>query len=154
MLGPETVTAKVKRGLGKEVADAKHKASTEKKKDAGGGGGWFGAPAAADTKPKAAERKWDPFAPVKGPGLALGPGKVKGEVIISGVLKNGPADLHSGVLKVGDVVVGVDGQSVKGLSVEGVSAKLRGPDGSEVHIKVERRGEQYLHATVRRRPTP
>ena len=40
---------------------------------------------------------------MKGPGLALGPGKVKGEVVINGVLNNGPADLQSGVLKVGDV---------------------------------------------------
>ncbi|KAJ1486909.1 hypothetical protein T484DRAFT_1889829 [Baffinella frigidus] len=134
------------------AADTKAKGAG-KKKDDGGEGGWFGVPAAAETKAKSAEKKWDPFAPVKGPGLALGPGTVKGEVIITGVKKNGPADLQSMTLKVGDVVVGVDDASVKGQSVEGIASKLREPAGSEVRIKVERRGlmgDQYVHARVRR----
>ena len=99
------------------------------------GGGWFGSAA-----PKAMDAVWDPFAAVRGPGLVLGKGKAPGEVVITGIEKGGPVDRQSGVLRVGDVVVGVDDEAVRGLSVDTVSSKLRGPTGSSVRIKALRRG--------------
>jgi len=148
LLGPEVKTAWVKRGVDKkfvedkkrgEVAKAKATAakSSQQKTGLGGGGsgGWFGSAA-----PKAMDAVWDPFAAVRGPGLVLGKGKAPGEVVITGIEKGGPVDRQSGVLRVGDVVVGVDDEAVRGLSVDTVSSKLRGPTGSSVRIKALRRG--------------
>lgn len=54
-------------------------------------------------------------------------------------------------LRAGDVVIGVDGESVIGQSLDEVIAQIRGPEGTEVTLTVRREGEEDpLEFTVRR----
>lgn len=60
-----------------------------------------------------------------------------------------PADLAG--LRAGDVVIGVDGESVVGMSLEEVIALIRGPEGSEVRLEIRREGrEEPFEVTVTR----
>lgn len=55
-------------------------------------------------------------------------------------------------LRAGDIVIGVDGESVIGQTLDEVIAKIRGPEGTEVSITVRRDGEEEpLEFTVERR---
>lgn len=60
-------------------------------------------------------------------------------VIIREPYKNSPAD-KAGLLP-GDVIVAIDGTSVKGKNTEEVSALLKGQPGKEITIKVQREFE-------------
>lgn len=54
-------------------------------------------------------------------------------------------------LRAGDVVIGVDGESVIGQGLDEVVAQIRGPEGTEVTLTVRREGEEEpLDFTVRR----
>lgn len=54
-------------------------------------------------------------------------------------------------LRAGDVVIGVDGESVIGQSLDEVIAKIRGPEGTEVSLTIRRDGEEEpLEFTVQR----
>lgn len=58
-----------------------------------------------------------------------------------------PADLAG--LRAGDVVVGVDGESVVGMSLDEVIALIRGPEGSEVELEIRREErEQPFEVTI------
>jgi carboxyl-terminal processing protease len=60
-----------------------------------------------------------------------------------------PADLAG--LRAGDVVIGVDGESVVGMSLDEVIALIRGPEGSEVDLEIRREGrEQPFEVTITR----
>ncbi len=54
-------------------------------------------------------------------------------------------------LKVGDLILAVDGKSVVGTVFEGVRAALRGPVGSVAKLSVKRASE-VLEIAVERRP--
>ena len=55
-------------------------------------------------------------------------------------------------LRSGDVIVEVDGKSTAGLTVEEAADRLRGPEGTEVRVKVSREGEDEDHeVTLTRR---
>ncbi len=66
----------------------------------------------------------------------------KGEdyTVISEVYKGFPAD-HAGI-KPGDLLKKVDGISLKGLSTEQVSEKLKGDAGAEINLTIERNGKE------------
>lgn len=53
----------------------------------------------------------------------------------------GTPAFHAGV-EPGDVIVKIDGESIAGLEVEKASAKLKGPEGTEVVLAVEREGKE------------
>ncbi|MFW6068439.1 MAG: S41 family peptidase [Chloroflexota bacterium] len=54
-------------------------------------------------------------------------------------------------LRAGDVVIGVDGESVIGQSLDEVIAQIRGPEGTEVNLTIRREGEEDpLEFTVQR----
>lgn len=54
-------------------------------------------------------------------------------------------------LMAGDVVIGVDGESVIGQSLDEVIAQIRGPEGTEVSLTIRRDGEEDpLEFTVQR----
>lgn len=78
---------------------------------------------------------------ISGIGVLISSDKKSGEVSISYVVPGTPAD-RSG-LQPGDVLVSADGKALKGLTIEGASALLRGAAGSTVHLAF-RRGTQPL----------
>lgn len=61
-------------------------------------------------------------------------------VVISEVYKGFPAD-RSGI-KPGDIIKKVDGVSLKGISTDKVSERLKGTPGSEITITIERNGRE------------
>lgn len=60
-----------------------------------------------------------------------------GEVIVSSVMAGQPAEIAG--MKAGDVIIGVDGEDMRGSMLSDVAAKIRGREGTEVTIKVLRR---------------
>ena len=60
--------------------------------------------------------------------------------IISEVYKGFPADIAG--IKAGDVLKKVDGISLKGLSTDNVSDKLKGNPGTDISLTVERNGKE------------
>ena len=68
-------------------------------------------------------------------------------VVISEVYKGFPADLAG--IKPGDLLKQVDGQSLKGLSPDKVSDKLKGNPGTEIKITIERNGKESDFALKR-----
>ena len=60
-----------------------------------------------------------------------------GVCIVVGMRKDGSAQ-RSGVLRVGDAIVQVDGRSTVGCSVEDVGDRLLGPSGSNVSVDIVR----------------
>jgi len=61
-------------------------------------------------------------------------------VVISEVYKGFPADLSG--IKAGDIIKKVDGVSLKGLSTDKVSDKLKGNPGSDITVTIERNGRE------------
>jgi len=61
-------------------------------------------------------------------------------VVISEVYKGFPADMAG--IKAGDLLKKVDGTSLKGLSIEKVSEKLKGNPGTEITVTIERNGKE------------
>ena len=72
-----------------------------------------------------------------------------GEVTISRVMDGQPAELAG--MKEGDVIVGVDGEDMRGKMLSDVAAKIRGKEGSEVTVEVLRRSTgETLEFTMKR----
>lgn len=61
-------------------------------------------------------------------------------VVISEVYKGFPADKAG--IKPGDLLKKVDGTSLKGLSTEKVSEKLKGNPGTEINVTIDRSGKE------------
>lgn len=70
-----------------------------------------------------------------------------GYITVVGVLPGTPAE--SADLRPGDRIVAVDGEDVRGTSVEAVVAKVRGRPGTEVRLRLERDG-RVLDLTLTR----
>ena len=72
-----------------------------------------------------------------------------GEVVISRVMEGQPAE-QAGLQK-GDVIVGVDGEDMRGKLLSDVAAKIRGKAGTAVTIEVLRKNtEETLKMTMNR----
>lgn len=61
-------------------------------------------------------------------------------VVISQVYKGFPADIAG--IRAGDILKKVNGESLKGLSTEQVSEKLKGNPGTDITITIERNGKE------------
>ena len=73
----------------------------------------------------------------------------EGEVVISRVMEGQPAELAG--LQEGDVIVGVDGEDMRGKLLNDVAAKIRGKAGTAVTIEVFRKNtEETLKMTMNR----
>jgi carboxyl-terminal processing protease len=72
----------------------------------------------------------------------------EGDFEIISVLPSSPA-LEAG-LERGDVIRSVDGESVEAMTVDEAVARIKGPEGTEVEIGVERSGETRVFTIVRR----
>jgi carboxyl-terminal processing protease len=66
-----------------------------------------------------------------------------------GVIRGGPA--WDAGLKTGEVIIGIDGRSIKGLSLDEAANRLQGTEGTSVEIQLLRRdGTNRSHQLVRR----
>ncbi|MBL6661259.1 MAG: S41 family peptidase, partial [Crocinitomicaceae bacterium] len=72
---------------------------------------------------------------------------VKGWVHIVEPYLNKPA--HKSGLKAGDKILSVEGNTMKGKTVEEVSTALKGPKGSTINIKVQRGDETLVFNVIR-----
>jgi carboxyl-terminal processing protease len=68
-------------------------------------------------------------------------------VVISEVYKGFPADKAG--IKPGDLLKKVDGTSLKGLSTEKVSEKLKGNPGTEIKVTIDRNGKETDYSLKR-----
>ena len=68
-------------------------------------------------------------------------------VVISEVYKGFPADKAG--IKPGDLLKKVDGTSLKGLSTEKVSEKLKGNPGTEINVTIDRSGKETNYSLKR-----
>jgi carboxyl-terminal processing protease len=66
----------------------------------------------------------------------------KDEVLVAAPIEGSPAE-EAGI-EAGDVVVAVDGESVRGKDISEVIQKVRGPEGSQVRLTVLRDGEERV----------
>lgn len=73
-----------------------------------------------------------------------------GCVMVTGTIANTPAE-EAG-LRQGDLVIQVDGENAQGLELDEVVAKVRGEEGTVVHLTMYREGESdYLEFDITRR---
>ena len=72
---------------------------------------------------------------------------VKGWVHIVEPYLNKPA--HKSGLKAGDKILSIEGNTMKGKTVEEVSTALKGPKGSSINIKVQRGDETLVFNVIR-----
>lgn len=68
-------------------------------------------------------------------------------IVITDIYKGFPADKQD--IKPGDIMITVDGKSLKGLSTEKVSSMLKGEPGSEVEITFRRNDKEFTK-TIKR----
>lgn len=69
--------------------------------------------------------------------------------VVAGTISGTPAEES---LRSGDIVYKVDGESIQGLSLDEIVAKVRGEEGSTVHLTVVREGESdYLEIDLVRK---
>ena len=64
------------------------------------------------------------------------------EIVVAAPIEGSPAD-EAGV-EAGDVVVAVDGESVRGEDISEVVRKVKGPEGSMVELTILREGEERV----------
>lgn len=97
------------------------------------------------------QRLRDLYAMIDGNFVGLGV-EVRGEkngLRILGVVPESPA-AQAGLLD-GDVIIDVEGRSLKGIPAEEAANTLQGPDGSTIRLVVERNGKgQVCYSLVRR----
>ncbi len=84
---------------------------------------------------------------IGGIGVMIEPDPLSGSVRISYVLPGTPAERAG--LRVGDVIVTVNGTPTKGLNVEGVSGLLRGKPGTVVAVSLRRDGSPVAASITR-----
>lgn len=67
--------------------------------------------------------------------------------MISGVMEDSPA--QGAGLREGDIIYQVDGESTQGLSLSQVVSRVKGPEGSTVHLTIYREGEpDYIEVDI------
>ena len=64
------------------------------------------------------------------------------DVVVTAPIEGSPAE-EAGV-ESGDVVVGVDGESVRDEDISGIVAKVKGPEGTRVELTVSRDGDERI----------
>lgn len=70
-------------------------------------------------------------------------------IVVTNVYKGFPADLNG--IKPGDIMLSIDGTSLKGVSSEKASDMLKGEPGTEVVIVFRRNGEEFSKTIKRER---
>jgi len=68
-------------------------------------------------------------------------------IVVTDIYKGFPADQHG--IKPGDLMINIDGKSIKGFSSDKVSSMLKGDPGSEVTITFLRNGKEFTEKVKR-----
>jgi len=68
-------------------------------------------------------------------------------ILIVSTIEGAPAETAG--LKAGDVVIGVDGESISGWTIDEVTSQVRGPAGTEVILTIDRAGDTLAIAITR-----
>lgn len=74
---------------------------------------------------------------------------IDGKVTVVSIMEGGPAQKMG--LRIGDRIVGVEGESIIGIKADLIPEKLKGPAGSRVSINVERPGLKKTISFIIRR---
>jgi carboxyl-terminal processing protease len=83
-------------------------------------------------------------------GVGLRVHAVKRGLVVTDVFKGSPAGAAG--IKSGDVIVSVNGKSLAGISSARSTAEIKGPEGTEVSLGIQRPpGKEVRHVTVERR---
>lgn len=89
---------------------------------------------------------------LQGVGLLIANEPVDDHLLVLAPIKGGPAE-RAGILA-GDEVLSINGTSTKGLTGQEAARLLRGSDGTEVRVKLQRRTEQIPGVPGRPEPPP
>lgn len=84
-----------------------------------------------------------------GIGITLTDARETGSFRVHAVIPEGPAD-QAGMRK-DDVIIKVEGESVEGLSLTDISARIKGEEGTQVSITVQRQEETLTLSVTRNR---
>ena len=84
-----------------------------------------------------------------GIGVQIGADDGKGGLVVGQVFPNTPAQ-EAGIQR-GDRVVAVDGKPTTGETRDQIAASIRGPEGSQVTLTIERSGKPNFDLTITRR---
>lgn len=71
--------------------------------------------------------------------------------IIIGIIKNSPADLAG--LKIGDILVSIDGKTFTGGQINELINAIKGPAGTNVVLEIDRNGEKMSFTITREKIT-
>lgn len=119
--------------------------------------------AAADAMVEAVGDRWSYYVPASdmeelmvsmensyvGIGVTIGGPQEEGLFRVEAVVEGGPADQAG--MRVDDIVLKVDGESVDGLTVEELAARVKGVAGTQVLVTVRRQGGE-VDLTITRNP--
>jgi len=86
-------------------------------------------------------------------GLGITIVSIEGRVTVVSPFEGSPA--HRLGIRAGDIIVGIEAEDARGMDIDAVVKRLRGPKGSQVRIRLEREGyAQPLEFTVVRDEIP
>jgi carboxyl-terminal processing protease len=86
-------------------------------------------------------------------GLGITIVSIEGRVTVVSPFEGSPA--HRLGIRAGDIIVGIENEDARGMDIDAVVKRLRGPKGSQVRIRLEREGyAQPLDFTVVRDEIP
>ncbi len=86
-------------------------------------------------------------------GLGITIVSIEGRITVVSPFEGSPA--HRLGIRAGDIIVGIENEDARGMDIDAVVKRLRGPKGSEVRIKLERQGyDKPLEFTVVRDEIP
>ncbi len=84
-----------------------------------------------------------------GIGIEVAPDDGKGGLVVGQVFANTPAETAG--VKRGDRIVGVDGKALTGMTQDQIIQAIRGPEGTQVKITIQRAGVANFDLTITRR---
>ncbi len=86
-------------------------------------------------------------------GLGITIVSIDGRITVVSPFEGSPA--HRLGIRAGDIIVGIENEDARGMDIDAVVKRLRGPKGSQVRVKLEREGyAQPLEFTVVRDEIP
>lgn len=86
-------------------------------------------------------------------GLGITIVSIEGQITVVSPFEGSPA--HRLGIRAGDIIVGIESENARGMDIDAVVKRLRGPKGSQIKIRLEREGyAQPLEFTVVRDEIP